>query len=59
MMVLNKLNEIKYNIHELNELGGVVKYEKEFGFGKIGINEVPQWFIYISDEQYEKCVNRR
>lgn len=51
---MNKLNEIKYNIHELNELGGVVKYEKEFGFGKIGINEVPQWFIYISDEQYEK-----
>ena len=50
MLVLNKLNEIKYNIHEL---GGVVKYEKEFGFGKIGINEVPQWFIYISDEQYE------
>ena len=41
------------------ELGEVVKYEKNFSLEEIGINHAPQSFVYLSDEQYEKCVSRR
>ena len=34
------------------ELEEVVKYAKEFNLEEIGINQAPQSFVYITDEQY-------
>jgi len=36
------------------ELEEVVRYAKESNLEEIGINQAPQSFVYITDEQYEK-----
>lgn len=36
------------------ELGEVILYENTYSLETIGINQAPQSFIYISNEQYEK-----
>ena len=35
------------------ELGEITKYTEEYDLKDIGINQAPQSFVYISDEQYE------
>jgi predicted transcriptional regulator len=38
------------------KLGQVTKYEKEKLLSDIGIQQAPQSFVYLTDEQYEKLV---
>ena len=36
------------------ELGEIIKYTKEYKLEEIGINNAPQSFVYLSEEQYER-----